>query len=104
IPVRSVEVSADGGSTWAGAKHDAPIGKYACVGWSFAWENITPGNYTLRVRATDAEGNVQKNDDSAHDYYAMDVTKPQYVDVVVVARAALEPLAHLDVQLRYPTF
>jgi hypothetical protein len=58
----------------------------------------------LPVRATDAEGNVQKNDDSAHDYYAMDVTKPQYVDVVVVPRGALEPLAHLDVPIRYPTF
>jgi DMSO/TMAO reductase YedYZ molybdopterin-dependent catalytic subunit len=103
IPIESVEVSTDGGSTWAAAELDAPIGKYAWVGWSLSWENVTPGKYTLRVRATDAEGNVQKNDDSAHDYYAMDVTKPQYVDVVVVPRGALESLAHVDVPIRYPT-
>ena len=104
IPIQSVEVSTDGGSTWAAAKLDAPIGKYAWVGWSFTWENSTPGKYTLRVRATDAEGNVQKNDDSAHDYYAMDVTKPQYVDVVVLPKGGLEPLAQVDAPIRYPTF
>ncbi|HEY2154894.1 MAG TPA: hypothetical protein VGH33_04645 [Isosphaeraceae bacterium] len=64
---------------------------------------VTPGKYTLRVRATDAEGNVQKNDDFAHDYYAMDVTKPQYVDVVVAPKGALESLAHVEVPIRYPT-
>jgi len=30
--------------------------------------------------------------------------KPQYVDVVVGPRGALEPLAHLDAPIRYPTF
>jgi hypothetical protein len=104
IPIQSVEVSTDSGSTWAAANLDTPIGKYAWVGWSFTWENVTPGKYTLRVRATDAEGNVQKNDDSAHDYYAMDVTKPQYVDVVVLPKGTLEPFAHVDVPLQYPTY
>src|SRR5262249_12767018 len=104
IPIRSVEVSTDGGSTWEAARLDAPIGKYAWVGWSFTWEDITPGKYTLRVRATHAGGNVKKNDDTAHNPTAMDVPNPQYVDVVGLPKGGLEPLAHVDAPIRYPTF
>jgi hypothetical protein len=47
-------------------------GGLAWVGWSFTWENVTAGEYTLRCRAKDERGNMSKDDDSVHDYYAMD--------------------------------
>lgn len=71
IPIHSVEVSTDGGTTWSPATLDEPIGKWAWVGWSFTWENVAEGRYVLRCRARDAEGNWQMDDDSAKDYYAM---------------------------------
>jgi len=101
--IKSVEVSTDKGVTWAAGTLDASIGKFAWVGWSFTWKNVTPGDYTLRVRAVDSEGGVQRDDDSAHDYYAMDVTKPQYVDVVVVPKGKLQHGATVNVPFQYPT-
>jgi hypothetical protein len=87
--------SLDGGNNWSYAKLDKPIGKWAWVGWSFTWEDATPGEYTLRCRAKDERGNMSKDDDSEHDYYAMDITKAQYVDVnVYPSRAALRRRPH----------
>jgi hypothetical protein len=37
--------------------------------------DVTPGQYTLRCCAKDERGNMSKDDDSEHDYYAMDITK-----------------------------
>jgi sulfane dehydrogenase subunit SoxC len=53
-----VEVSTDGGATWAGADlGDAP-GPHAWRGWSFQWR-AEPGEHVLACRATDAAGDVQ---------------------------------------------
>ena len=57
-PIERVEVSADGGETWADAELDPPLSDAAWRGWSFRWE-ATPGNHELCSRATDAAGNVQ---------------------------------------------
>lgn len=54
-----VEVSADGGETWAAARLADPVSPYAWRGWSFAWDAAEPGAYELCSRATDAAGNVQ---------------------------------------------
>ena len=55
-----VEVSDDGGETWADAElvHDLPD-LSAWSGWSFGWEPASPGPYTLCCRATDATGESQ---------------------------------------------
>lgn len=58
LGISRVEVSADGGSTWSEAELDEPVSRYAWRGWTYQW-NATPGTYTLCVRATDSEGNVQ---------------------------------------------
>jgi len=100
--IKSVEVSTDGGSTWAFATLDEPIGKFAWIGWSFVWKNLKAGQYILRCRAVDSEGNVQTNDDSAHDYYAMDITKPQCVDVTIVPVGTLKPGATVTVPIQFP--
>jgi hypothetical protein len=98
-----MEVSIDGGNTWSYAKLDNPVGKWACVGWSFTWEDVTAGEYTLRCRAKDERGNMSKDDDSAHDYYAMDITKAQYVDVNVYPEGTLAPLNKIEVPVQFPS-
>ena len=58
-PVERVEVSVDGGATWADARLDAPLGPRAWRGWSYAWDASAPGTYVIASRATDAAGNTQ---------------------------------------------
>ncbi|HEX5227494.1 MAG TPA: molybdopterin-dependent oxidoreductase, partial [Bryobacteraceae bacterium] len=62
-PVKSVDVSVDGGP-WQAASLDRANSKYSWKLFSFDWKNATPGEHTLVSRATDAEGTVQptKND------------------------------------------
>ena len=60
--VTSVEVSADGGATWAPAElgGDA-LGRWAWRSWSFEWE-ATPGEHRLCSRATALDGSTQPLD------------------------------------------
>ena len=57
-PVERVEVSADGGRTWADAELDEPLSDFAWRGWSYEWD-AQPGEHELCCRATDAAGNTQ---------------------------------------------
>jgi len=57
--VRSVEVSADGGKTWAAAQLGSDPLRYAWVPWSFEWKIPGPGPRELTVRATDDTGRTQ---------------------------------------------
>jgi sulfane dehydrogenase subunit SoxC len=57
-PVERVEVSVDGGGSWADADLDEPLGEYAWRGWRITWD-AQPGEHVLCCRATDAAGNVQ---------------------------------------------
>ncbi|HUZ16214.1 MAG TPA: sulfite oxidase [Gaiellaceae bacterium] len=57
-PVERVEVSDDGGATWAEAELEPPLGPYAWRGFSFGWD-AAPGEYELCCRATDGAGNTQ---------------------------------------------
>jgi DMSO/TMAO reductase YedYZ molybdopterin-dependent catalytic subunit len=59
-PIARVEVSADGGGTWADAVLEAnPDHPWAWTGWSFAWDAVTAGPATLCCRATDETGETQ---------------------------------------------
>src|SRR5262245_15997562 len=49
--VARVEVSVDGGATFSAAT--------GTTAWSFSWTPATPGQVTIRSRATDNSGNVQ---------------------------------------------
>jgi DMSO/TMAO reductase YedYZ molybdopterin-dependent catalytic subunit len=60
-PIERVEVSDDGGATWADAELEPPLGPYAWRGFSFEWD-ATPGEHELCCRATDGAGNVQPLD------------------------------------------
>ncbi|MEV4478775.1 sulfite oxidase [Micromonospora coxensis] len=58
-PVTSVEVTTDGGASWAPAILDpAAGGEWSWRRWRFDW-SPEPGRYVLAARATDASGRVQ---------------------------------------------
>jgi DMSO/TMAO reductase YedYZ molybdopterin-dependent catalytic subunit len=57
-PVERVEVSVDGGASWAEARLEPPLGRYAWRGFAFDWD-ATPGEHELCCRATDGAGHVQ---------------------------------------------
>jgi DMSO/TMAO reductase YedYZ molybdopterin-dependent catalytic subunit len=60
-PVERVEFSADGGRTWKNAELGEQLGPHAWRSWSCEWD-AEPGEYELRVRATDATGRTQPSD------------------------------------------
>jgi DMSO/TMAO reductase YedYZ molybdopterin-dependent catalytic subunit len=58
-PVASVEVSADGGSSWAAAELEPETdGRWAWRGWSYRWQ-AEPGSWVLCSRTRDEAGNEQ---------------------------------------------
>jgi DMSO/TMAO reductase YedYZ molybdopterin-dependent catalytic subunit len=57
-PVERVEVSDDGGATWAEAELDPPEGRWTWRGWRFHWD-AQPGEHLLCSRARDEAGNEQ---------------------------------------------
>ncbi len=59
--IERVEISTDGGDTWAAAALDAPLSPYAWVFWNYDWKVPEPGRYTLAVRAVDGTGRPQSS-------------------------------------------
>lgn len=58
-PITRVEVSSDGGSTWADAELTGPdLGPFAWRTFAASWQ-ATAGSHTLLCRATDAGGQTQ---------------------------------------------
>jgi len=80
-PVTAVEVSADGGTTWAAATLEAPAGRWAWARWRHRW-TARVGRHELVVRATDATGDVQPVE-QAWNRQGMANTMAQRVGVVV---------------------
>jgi DMSO/TMAO reductase YedYZ molybdopterin-dependent catalytic subunit len=75
--ISAVEVQVDDG-TWAPAELSTPISDATWVQWQYRWE-ATPGQHTLRVRATDGTGEVQTSEvtrpapDGARGYHTITV-------------------------------
>jgi DMSO/TMAO reductase YedYZ molybdopterin-dependent catalytic subunit len=59
--VASVEVSADGGTSWSPARLGPAASRYAWRGWEWDWD-APPGEHELCCRATDDAGNAQPLD------------------------------------------
>jgi DMSO/TMAO reductase YedYZ molybdopterin-dependent catalytic subunit len=57
-PVALVEVSTDGGSTWAEAELERGPSRWAWCAWRYRWD-AQPGEHELCCRARDDEGHVQ---------------------------------------------
>jgi DMSO/TMAO reductase YedYZ molybdopterin-dependent catalytic subunit len=57
--ISKVEISTDGGTTWAEAYLKPPLSHTSWVLWGYDWTPTEPGKYTVMVRATDGEGKTQ---------------------------------------------
>ena len=57
--IKRVEVSVDGGKTWADAHLEEPVERWLWVRWSWLWQADKPGAYQIMARATDETGRVQ---------------------------------------------
>lgn len=57
--IAAVEVSVDGGSSWAPAELKPPLGPLTWTLWSFPWAPRVEGAYLLKARARDGSGELQ---------------------------------------------
>jgi sulfite dehydrogenase (cytochrome) subunit A len=57
--IRSVEVSADGGASWAAANLGSNLGRYSFRRWRFTWTPTGRGPQSLLARATARDGQTQ---------------------------------------------
>ena len=60
FPRQRVEISDDDGETWNDATIHYVGTKLTWALWSYDWQPDTADDYTLVVRATDGEGEVQQ--------------------------------------------
>lgn len=71
--IRRVEVSTDGGASWADARLDPELGKYSWRRWRFSWTPPARGFHRLLVRATNAVGDTQRTAQWNHGGYMRNV-------------------------------
>jgi DMSO/TMAO reductase YedYZ molybdopterin-dependent catalytic subunit len=79
--ISKVEVSADGGKTWAEAKLDKELGKYSWRRWRYSWTPAAAGKQRLMVRATNAAGEGQTTAQWNRSGYARNVVESVEVTV-----------------------
>ena len=60
--IRQVEVSLDGGSTWASTELGDDLGRFSFRRWRLAWTPAGRGSHNLQVRATNKAGQTQPTD------------------------------------------
>ncbi len=61
--IKAVELSTDNGATWKPAQVKTPLGPYTWVLWAAVWTATAPGEYAVRVRATDGTGVLQAREE-----------------------------------------
>jgi DMSO/TMAO reductase YedYZ molybdopterin-dependent catalytic subunit len=92
--VAAVEVSTDGGATWARAELLGPHARYSWTLWEYAWEVAKPGEYTLLSRAASAAGRNQPTEhDALNGGYLIHHSRPTQV---TVGRARTTAAARAD--------
>jgi DMSO/TMAO reductase YedYZ molybdopterin-dependent catalytic subunit len=85
--VERVEVSTDGGRSWALARLVGLRAPYSWTLWEYLWEVAEPGPYTLRARAVSASGEVQRAEhDPLCGGYMICHVRPVAVQVEAVRR------------------
>lgn len=89
--VAAVDVSTDGGRTWARAELLGPRAPYSWALWEYAWEVGEPGEYTVLARATSVGGQTQpERHDPLNGGYLIHHSRPTRV-AVGRARAPAAP-------------
>jgi DMSO/TMAO reductase YedYZ molybdopterin-dependent catalytic subunit len=78
--IRKVEISTDGGQTWADAKLDPELGRYSWRRWRLPW-TPQPGKYRLMAKATNAAGETQTTSQWNRSGYARNVIESVDVEV-----------------------
>lgn len=87
--IARVEISADGGRTWADARLKGPIQPYSWCQWEFLWSVDTLGAGALMSRAHTTSGQVQPFQYNADNLgYIINVVRPHPVIVAAGARVA----------------
>jgi DMSO/TMAO reductase YedYZ molybdopterin-dependent catalytic subunit len=81
--IAKVEVSTDGGKSFAAAKLLGQRAPHTWRLWEFSWDvPAKPGNYTLMARATDSNGNIQPMDrDKDREAYMINTVLPVEIRV-----------------------
>ena len=79
--IAKVDVSTDGGQTWAAAKLDPELGKYSWRRWRFAWTPAGPGKHRLMAKATNTAGETQTTSQWNRSGYARNVIESVEVTV-----------------------
>jgi DMSO/TMAO reductase YedYZ molybdopterin-dependent catalytic subunit len=80
--IRRVEVSTDGGRSWADARMDLVIDRYSWRRWKMPWKPTQSGSYQLQCRATNNEGQTQPDQEWNHGGYARCVVETVEVEVI----------------------
>jgi hypothetical protein len=81
--VVSVDLTTDGGLTWAATKLLDPIQPYAWRRWTYDWKAPDqPGHYTLMSRAKNAAGESQPDQPDPR-YYSYVVHHTLPIEIVV---------------------
>ena len=80
--VARVEVSTDGGRSWAEADLIGPRAPYSWTLWEYLWEVGAPGEHTILARAVSAGGQVQPSEhDALNGGYLIHHRRPRAVRV-----------------------
>jgi DMSO/TMAO reductase YedYZ molybdopterin-dependent catalytic subunit len=83
-----VEVSVDGGRSWADADLLTPAARYCWSLWEYLWEVAQPGEYQILARAVSASGRVQPAEhDGLNGGYMIHHIRPRCVRVAAGQRA-----------------
>jgi hypothetical protein len=80
--IKTVEISLDDGRSWKPATLFSNPSPVVWTFWKYIWINPMPGEYTLRVRATDGKGRVQPFD--PRNIFPDGATGQQVVKIAVV--------------------
>jgi DMSO/TMAO reductase YedYZ molybdopterin-dependent catalytic subunit len=90
--IARVEVSVDGGQSWADASLVGPQAAYSWTLWEYLWEAGAAGNYTLLSRAVSAGGHVQPVEHEPLDGgYHIHFSRPVRVRVETARRGQDQP-------------
>ncbi|PLS01883.1 sulfite oxidase [Neobacillus cucumis] len=60
--ISKVEISIDDGQTWETCQLASAANKYSWISWNYKWEAVKKGEYTIKSKATDSQGNVQPSE------------------------------------------